>query len=108
MGHHVDCLVRGRIDKHLVCPQTGELVDRDHNAARNLRDWPETPVDAQLMRRPRSSAVAAVVPQTAARTIGTTDRLGSLCKTVPTGRLLAVRPKPDSGNGDKELRKESA
>ena len=45
-------------------------------------------------------------PQTAARTIGTTDRLGSLCKTVPTGRLLAVRPKPDSGNGDKELRKE--
>jgi putative transposase len=55
-------LGKGRIDKHLVCPQTGELVDRDHNAARNLRDWPETPVDAQLMRRPRSSAVAAVVP----------------------------------------------
>jgi putative transposase len=32
---------RGRIDKLLVCPQTGEVVDRDHNAARNLRDWPD-------------------------------------------------------------------
>ncbi len=33
---------KGRIDKHLVCPQTGEVVDRDHNAAKNLRDWPDT------------------------------------------------------------------
>jgi putative transposase len=32
---------RGRIDKHLVCPQTGEVVDRDVNAALNLRDWPD-------------------------------------------------------------------
>jgi len=32
---------KGRIDKHLVCPQTGEVVDRDRNAARNLRDWPD-------------------------------------------------------------------
>jgi putative transposase len=31
---------RGRIDKMLRCPVTGELVDRDANAARNLRDWP--------------------------------------------------------------------
>ena len=32
---------KGRIDKHLVCPLTGEVVDRDRNAARNLRDWPD-------------------------------------------------------------------
>ncbi len=32
---------KGRIDKHLVCPVTGEVVDRDRNAARNLRDWPD-------------------------------------------------------------------
>ena len=32
---------KGRIDKHLVCPTTGEVVDRDHNAAMNLRDWPD-------------------------------------------------------------------
>jgi putative transposase len=32
---------KGRIDKHLVCPLTGEVVDRDINAARNLRDWPD-------------------------------------------------------------------
>jgi putative transposase len=24
-----------------MCPQFGEVVDRDHNAARNLRDWPD-------------------------------------------------------------------
>jgi putative transposase len=30
-----------RVDKQLECPLTGELVDRDTNAARNLRDWPE-------------------------------------------------------------------
>jgi putative transposase len=32
---------KGRIDKSLVCPRTGDVVDRDHNAARNLRDWPD-------------------------------------------------------------------
>jgi putative transposase len=32
----------GRIDKHLLCPVTGEVVDRDRNAALNLRDWPDT------------------------------------------------------------------
>jgi putative transposase len=29
--------------KILTCEKCGEEVDRDHNAARNLRDWPETP-----------------------------------------------------------------
>ena len=33
---------KGRIDEHLLCPITGEVVDRDRNAARNLRDWPDT------------------------------------------------------------------
>ncbi|MDT5346862.1 MAG: putative transposase [Mycobacterium sp.] len=32
---------KGRLDKHLVCPNTGQVVDRDRNAALNLRDWPE-------------------------------------------------------------------
>ncbi|MGH3677943.1 MAG: IS607 family element RNA-guided endonuclease TnpB [Mycobacterium sp.] len=32
---------KGRLDKKLVCPQTGDVVDRDRNAARNLRDWPD-------------------------------------------------------------------
>ena len=32
---------KGRIDKHLVCPISGEVVDRDRNAALNLRDWPD-------------------------------------------------------------------
>jgi putative transposase len=32
---------KGHIDKKLVCPQTGEVVYRDRNAALNLRDWPD-------------------------------------------------------------------
>ncbi|ORB61089.1 IS607 family element RNA-guided endonuclease TnpB [Mycobacterium shinjukuense] len=32
---------KGRIDKLLVCPHTGDVVDRDRNAALNLRDWPD-------------------------------------------------------------------
>ena len=30
-----------KLDKMLVCALTGELVDRDINAAKNLRDWPD-------------------------------------------------------------------
>ncbi|WP_067970535.1 IS607 family element RNA-guided endonuclease TnpB [Mycolicibacter icosiumassiliensis] len=32
---------KGLIDKHLVCSITGKVVDRDRNAALNLRDWPD-------------------------------------------------------------------
>jgi len=32
---------KGHIDKKLVCPPTGEVVDRARNAALNLRDWPD-------------------------------------------------------------------
>ena len=66
-----------RIAKQLVCPLTDEIVDRDHNAARNLRDWPDMPVDAQSVRRPRSSAVPAVVPETTAQTVDSINGLGS-------------------------------
>jgi putative transposase len=31
-----------RLAKQLVCADTGELLDRDVNAASNLRDWPDT------------------------------------------------------------------
>ena len=96
-----------RVDKHLVCTHTGEVVDRDHNAARNLRDWPDMPVDAQLVRRPRSSAVPAAVPETTAQMIGTTDRLGSSRKTA---LIVAVNGEARTGvaTATKELRKESA
>jgi putative transposase len=77
-----------RIDKLLVCPKAGEMVDRDINAARNLRDWPDMPVDAQSVRRPRSSAVPAGVPETAAQTVDTISGLGSSRKT--TRRRAAV------------------
>ena len=71
-----------KMDKVLRCPITGEDMDRDINAARNLRDWPDMPVDAQLGRRPRPSAVPETALETAAQTVGTTDRLGSSRKTT--------------------------
>jgi hypothetical protein len=85
-----------------------KIVDRDHNAARNLRDWPDKPVGAQSVRRPRPSAVAAVVPQTAAQTIGTTDRLGSSRKTIPHRTAASSEAKTGTRQRGKELRKESA
>lgn len=99
---------KGRIDKHLVCPQTGEVVDRDRNAALNLRDWPDMPVVAQSGPRPRSSAVPAEVPETAAQTIRTTDRLGSLRKTRPQRKAASSEAKTGVAPATKELRKESA
>lgn len=76
---------KGRIDKHLTCPATGEVVDRDHNAARNLRDWPDMPVGAQSAPRPRMSAVLPVAGETPAQTRSerSTARLRSARKTTP-------------------------
>jgi putative transposase len=41
---HHDCgcrlVHRRKLDKVLFCAETGEFVDRDVNAAKNLRDWP--------------------------------------------------------------------
>ena len=98
---------KDRISKHLVCEHTGEVVDRDHNAARNLRDWPDMPVDAQLVRGPRASAVPAAVPETPAQTIGTTDRLRSSRKsTLAVATNNEVRT--EVATAATELRKESA
>jgi len=42
---HHDCgcklIAEHKLDKMLTCAMTGEAVDRDTNAALNLRDWPE-------------------------------------------------------------------
>ena len=99
---------KNRIDKQLVCPLTGEIVDRDHNAARNLRDWPDMPVDAQSVCRPRPSAVPAAAPETAAQTIGETDGLGSSRKTIPHRKAASDEARTGTRQRGKELRKESA
>ena len=98
-----------RMDKQLVCPRTGEIVDRDHNAAHNLRDWPDKPVDAQSVRRPRPSAGPAVVPETAAQTVDPINGPRSSRKT--TRRRLAVNGEDRTGSAQpavKEPRKRSA
>jgi putative transposase len=34
-------VAKHKLDKMLMCAFTGELIDRDGNAAQNLRDWPD-------------------------------------------------------------------
>ena len=43
LHHGCGCTLtgKGKIDKVLTCAVTKELVDRDNNAAKNLRDWTE-------------------------------------------------------------------
>jgi putative transposase len=97
-----------RIDKHLACRLTGKYVDRDHNAARNLRDWPDMPVDAQSVRRPRPSAVSAAVSKTAAQTV---DSIGGLRSSRQTTHGVAANGEDGTGSAQravKEPRKRSA
>jgi putative transposase len=92
-----------------VCPQTGEVVDRDANAARNLRDWPDMPVDAQLGRRPRTSVVPAAVPEKAAQTVDPINDLRSSRKTTRARAAMNSEGKTGSVQpAVKEPRKRSA
>jgi putative transposase len=45
-----------KLAKQLVCSVTGEHVDRDMNAAKNLRDYPETITGVVDARAPQASA----------------------------------------------------
>lgn len=82
---------KGRIDKHLICPITGEVVDRDRNAALNLRDWPDNtscgPVGTTAPSVPRPTTP-----------VGTGHGAG----TGPTGAGGAsIRPRPrQAGRGE--------
>lgn len=82
---------KGHIDKLLVCPHTGEVVNRDRNAALNLRDWPEYascgPVGTTAPSAPRPT-----------KSVGT----GHGADTGSTGaRGASVRPRPrGAGRGE--------
>jgi putative transposase len=52
------CADLGLADRRWVCPNCGELVDRNANAARNLRDWTGPVTDRDVQR----GGVAAPVP----------------------------------------------
>jgi hypothetical protein len=75
---------RGRIDKQLVCPHTGQVVDRDHNAARNLRDWPDNASCGPV----RATAPSVPGPTT---TVGTGHGADA---GLPGAGGASVRPRP--------------
>jgi len=82
---------KGRIDKKLVCPLTGQVVDRDRNAALNLRDWPDY-------------ASCGPVGTTAPSVPGPTELVGTGhgADAGPSGaRGASVRPRPrGAGRGE--------
>ena len=85
---------KGRIDKHLVCPLTGEVVDRDINAARNLRDWPDHASCGPVR------ATAPSVPGPTTALVGTGHGVGA---GSPGADGASVRPRP-SGAGSGEAK----
>jgi putative transposase len=81
-----------KLAKQLVCVVTGEIVDRDINAARNLRDWPDT------AGQDSSGAVGAVAPPASessdGQDIGLSDAVGGSVRPEPRRRPHPLRPEP--------------
>jgi putative transposase len=83
-----------RIDKHLLCPQTGEVVDRDTNAALNLRDWPD---------HASCGPVGATAPSVPGPTTPVGTGHGADAETSAGASGASVRPRP-RGAGSREAK----
>jgi putative transposase len=82
----------GRVDKKLVCPQTGKAIDRDRNAAKNLRDWPDHASCGPV------GAAAPPVPGPTAPSVGTGH--GADAGSSGAGGA-SIRPRPrGAGSGE--------
>jgi putative transposase len=86
----------GKVDKQLICPLTGELVDRDINAARNLRDWPDHASCGPVR------ATAPSVPGPTTPLVGTGH--GGDAGTSADAAGASVRPHPSGEAGSGEAR----
>ncbi|MHB8555430.1 MAG: zinc ribbon domain-containing protein, partial [Candidatus Dormibacteria bacterium] len=92
-------IAKHKLAKMLVCAVTGELVDRDVNAALNLRDWPDRASCGSV------GATAPFVPGPSSDgTGGGSDALGTWRADVrPLPRRCAVhgeaRTEPGNGRG---------
>jgi putative transposase len=88
-----------RMAKQLACALTGELVDRDINAAKNLRDWPEAqassgPVETSAPVDTRAASDGGTDPGSDR---GMTHDRRSDRKTYPSGKARRgeARTEPD-------------
>ena len=79
---------KGKLDKKLVCPRTGELVDRDANSALNLRYWPDHASCGPV----RTTAPSVPGPTTPLVGTGHGDDAGT-----PDAAGASVRPRPRRG-----------
>lgn len=88
-----------RMAKQLVCASTGELVDRDINAAKNLRDWPETKASSGLVeaRAPVATQAAGDGSTDPGSDRETTHGRRSDRKTRPQGKASRGEAETDPG-----------
>ncbi len=103
MHHGCGCrlVAKHQLDKMLVCAVSGELVDRDVNAAQNLRDWPDPASCGSV------GATAPFVPGPSSDGTGdgsdarTTGHLGSGRETSASARAVRgeARTEPSNGGG---------
>ena len=83
---------KSKLDKNLVCERTGELVDRDINAALNLRDWPQS----QPIGPVRSEAPTGSPEDLRASRVGGPDDTLDVTPGEVTVRRTASAPTPDT------------
>jgi putative transposase len=94
-------VAKHKLDKLLVCAVTGELVDRDVNAAQNLRDWPDHASCGSV----GATAPFVLGPSRDGTGDGsdarTTGHPGSGCKTSASARAVRgeARTEPSNGGG---------
>jgi putative transposase len=90
-------LVGKKLAKILTCELCGEEVDRDHNAAKNLRDWPETHASPGAVGASALSDPGPPEGGTDGRSdVRVTDHRARLRKTSTSSRLRPVRREPKS------------
>jgi len=90
-------LVGKKLAKILTCEMCGEEVDRDHNAAKNLRDWPEYNASPGAVGASALSEPGPPEGGTDGRSDGrVTDHRARLRKTsaLPRPRPVRREPKP--------------
>jgi putative transposase len=88
-----------KLAKLLVCQETGELVDRDINAALNLRDWPDTASSGPVgTTAPNVSSLASGGGDVGSDT-GITGAGGATVRLGIKPEPVAVRPEPMEAPG---------
>lgn len=94
--------------KVLSCAVTGELVDRDIDASKNLRDWPDYASSALVeARAPVDTRATGIGVQTQARTTRSLVAGGATIRPAHKQRPVVVRLEPNPARQEEPRKGES-